>query len=372
MKLFKLPDLGEGLVEVEIVAWHVAVGDRVAEDDPLISVETAKAVVEIPSPESGCIEQCYGQPGDIVQVGDPLVEFVAAGEGKRDTGTVVGRVESSDQRLREEPQIEIAGGVAASGMRATPAVRALAHRLNVELSVVTPSGRKGNITAADVERVARLFAEVGPLEPLRGARRSMANNMTRAHAEVVAVTVSDDADIDAWCSTGDITLRLIRALIAGCEAEPSLNAWYDSHSLGRRLLRQIHLGVAVDTPDGLFVPVLRNAAGQAPEALRAQLDALKQQVVSRKIPPEALRGQTITLSNFGTFAGRYADPVIMPPTVAILGAGRARREAVVSEGGELAAHMRLPLSLSFDHRAVTGGEASRFLARVIEDLQRSE
>ena len=366
MKIFKLPDLGEGLVEVEILEWHAKAGDEIKEDDLLVAVETAKAIVDIPSPQNGRITQCYGKPGDIVQVGDPLVEFDTDEPDKVDAGTVVGKVETGHGTLRESPA---ATSGTATAVSATPAVRALAHQLNVDLSVVTPSGRNGAVTAADVQRVAKIFEEVGPLEKLHGARRAMALNMAKAHTEVVAVTVSDDADIEAWAKTGDISVRLTCAIVAGCRAEPSLNAWYDSHSIGRRLIPQVHLGVAVDTEEGLFVPVLRDADNKDEKTLRKELNAVKEKVRTRKILPEDLRGQTFTLSNFGTFAGRYADPIILPPTVAILGAGKTR-QAVVPVEDEIAIHTILPLSLSFDHRAVTGGEASRFLGVVIADLEK--
>lgn len=370
MRLFKLPDLGEGLAEAEIVQWHILEGDEVQCDQILVVVETAKAIVEIPSPESGRIARLYGQPGDILHIGDPVVEF-DTGESEcedSDAGSVVGRVETNRGVMVEAPTTV---GRAATGAKTTPAVRALAHRLNVDLSIVAPSGSDDTITAADVQRAARTLAQVGPLEVLRGARRSMARAMVRAHAEVVAVTVCEDADIHAWASTEDITLRLIRALVAGVKAEPALNAWYDSQNLGRRVLAKIDLGIAVDTPDGLFVPVLRDVAARDGANLRHGLDALKQAVKSRSIPPEELRGYTITLSNFGTFAGRYADPVVMPPTVAILGAGKVRA-AVVPVDGQPSVHNILPLSLSFDHRAVAGGEATRFLAAVILDLEKTE
>ncbi|MEN8107823.1 MAG: dihydrolipoamide acetyltransferase family protein [Pseudomonadota bacterium] len=367
MNIFKLPDLGEGLVEAEIVEWHAREGADIREDELLVAVETAKAIVDLPSPQSGRIKQCFGKPGDIIHVGDPLVEFESAATQKADSGTVVGRVEVGTEQLRESPATI---GKTTAGVRATPAVRALAQRLNVDLSIVTPSGTEGTVTAADVQRVAEIFAAMGPLEPLRGARRAMARNMARAHAEVVVVTVSDDADIEPWVEAGDITVRLIRAITAGCRAEPALNAWYDSHSIGRRLIPEIHLGIAVDSKDGLFVPVLRNAGNKDTATLRQELDALKDKVRSRSIPPAELRGQTFTLSNFGTFAGRYADPVVLPPTVAILGAGKVRPVVVATDTGT-AVHRILPLSLSFDHRTVTGGEASRFLGVVIEDLQKN-
>jgi pyruvate dehydrogenase E2 component (dihydrolipoamide acetyltransferase) len=254
-------------------------------------------------------------------------------------------------------------------VKAAPAVRALAQRLEVDLSIVTPTGPNDTVTSKDVERVARILKEVGPLEMLRGVRRTMARSMAHAHAEVVPVTVNDDADLHAWWSgTGTLMLRLIRAIVAGCKAEPSLNAWYDSRAIGRRVLKNIHLGVAVDSPDGLFVPVLRDVGARTPEDLQTGLERLRRDVRARTIPPEELRGYTFILSNFGTFGGRYANPIVQPPTVAILGAGRVR-EAIVAVNGAPVAHPMLPLSLTFDHRAVTGGEATRFIAAVIADLE---
>ncbi|MGH8581459.1 MAG: dihydrolipoamide acetyltransferase family protein [Gammaproteobacteria bacterium] len=370
MRLFKLPDLGEGLVEAEIVQWHIAEGEEVKRDQPLVAVETAKAIVDIPSPETGRIVRLYGQTGDILHIGDPLVEFDTGEPTSKaaDAGTVVGRVETGRTVMIEPPATV---GRAATGAKTTPAVRALAHRLNVDLSIVTPTGPDDTITAADVQRVAKILAEVGPLEPLRGARRSMARAMAQAHAEVVPVTVCEDADIHAWKADEDVSLRLIRALVAGCKAEPALNTWYDGQNLGRRVLNKIDLGIAVDTPEGLFVPVLREVGTRDRADLRSGLNAIKQAVKERTIPPEELRGYTIILSNFGTFAGRYADPVVMPPTVAILGAGKIR-PAVVPADGQPQVHRILPLSLTFDHRAVTGGEATRFLAAVIMDLEKPE
>ena len=375
MSVFKLPDLGEGLQEAEISAWHVAPDDEVEIDQPLLAVETAKAIVEIPSPRAGKIKRLFGNPGDILQVGAPLGEFVGGAEhgdvaepGARDAGTVVGRVEKGDEVTRE--RATPAGRSGAAAVKATPAVRALARRLDVDLAVVTPSGPNDTVTARDVERVARIFRELGPLELLRGVRRTMARSMAQAHAEVAPVTVSDDADLAAWWPNGDeLMMRLIRAIAAACKAEPALNAWFDTHALGRRLLPQVHLGIAVDTPEGLFVPVLRNIGERSADDLRAGLERLRRDTRARRIPPEEMRGYTFTLSNFGTFGGRYANPIVQPPTVGILGAGRVR-DAVVAVDGVPAVHPVLPLSLTFDHRAVTGGEATRFLAAVISDLKK--
>jgi len=367
MKTFRLPDLGEGLQQAEISEWHVAENDDVAVDQPLLSVETEKAIVEIPSPRSGRIKRLLAKPGDLLSVGATLVEFADGADERRDAGSVVGRLDAevAPPRARTAPN----GTAAPERARGTPAVRALAQRLDVDLAIVTPTGPNETVTAKDVERVARILKEVGPLEMLRGVRRTMARSMAQAHAEVAPVTVNDDADLSAWWGGEQVLmLRLIRAIAAACKVEPALNAWYDNRAMGRRVLETIHLGIAVDTPDGLFVPVLRDIGRRTAGDLREGLERLRRDVRARTIPPEELRGYTFILSNFGTFGGRYANPIVQPPTVAILGAGHVRDE-VVAVSGQPAVHPILPLSLTFDHRAVTGGEATRFLSAAIADLQ---
>jgi len=367
MNIFKLPDLGEGLIEAEIVTWHAKTGDEIKKGEPLVSVETDKAIVEIPAPESSHISKCYGNEGDIVQVGDPLVEF--ASKETSDSGTVVGEVKHGDQVVKERAAT-ISGKKESVGVRATPAIRALASRLDVDLSIVTPTGPKHTVSAGDVQRVAKILAEVGPMQPLRGVRRAMARTMAQSHAEVVAVTLHDVADIHQWPADADISCRLIQAILDACKAEPSLNAWYDAHAIGRRLLKNVDLGVAVDTEDGLFVPVIKDIGQYSAAELRETLDTTKAAVADRTISPDALRGHTFTLSNFGTIAGRYANPVVVPPAVAILGVGHAY-DAIVPEDGEPAVHRLMPLSLTFDHRAATGGEAGRFFGVLMESLQQA-
>ncbi|MGO4813084.1 dihydrolipoamide acetyltransferase family protein [Cupriavidus sp. 2MCAB6] len=363
MKIFKLPDLGEGLQEAEITEWHVKPGDTVAADQPLVSVETAKAIVEIPSPYAGQVARLFAAAGEIVHLGAPLAGFEGAGEPE-DAGAVVGDVKVGTQVVAEAPAALGRGGGA---VRAVPAVRALARQLDVDLAMITPSGADGVITAADVRRVAATLADLGPPEVLRGVRRAMAQNMARAQSEVAAATVIDDADIHAWAPGTDTTIRLVRALVAGCRAEPGLNAWYESQTGRRHVPKRIDVGIAVDLPEGLFVPVLRDTGNRDAADLRRGLDRMRADVRARKIAPEEMRGNTITLSNFGMIAGKYAAPIVVPPTVAILGAGRIH-DAVVASGGVPAVHRILPLSLTFDHRVVTGGEAARFLAAVIADL----
>jgi pyruvate dehydrogenase E2 component (dihydrolipoamide acetyltransferase) len=192
--------------------------------------------------------------------------------------------------------------------------------------------------------------------------------MTLSRDNVMECTVFDDADIEGWQAGGDYTVRLLRAIAAGCRAEPGLNAWFDGSTQGRRVFQPIHVGIAVDTADGLLVPVIRDVGSSAPGHLRAEVNRLKVGARERTLPPADLRDFTIMLSNFGVMAGRYATPVVVPPAVAILGSGRISTD-VVAVNGKIEAHRRIPLSLTFDHRCVTGGEAVRFLAAVIADLE---
>ncbi len=374
MSVFKLPDLGEGLQEAEIVTWHVGEGDHVVADQPLVSVETEKAVVEVPSPWSGRIAALFAQTGDTVAVGADLVDIEK--EIGADAGTVVGSVPSPGAppvRPAAPPPLLAPSG---AGVKCTPAVRALARELGVDLAAVTPTGAHGQVTREDVEAAASGAggaAEARPAEdwqPVRGVRRAMARNMTTSGRSVVPATIMDEADIHGWPADTDVTMRLVRAVGAGVAASPGLNAWYDA--AGERLLihPKVHLGIAVDTEDGLFVPVLNDILGRSGDDLKRGLEALKAAVRSRQIPLEHLRGQTLTLSNFGTLGGRHAHLVVVPPQVAIVGAGRVVRKAM-PDGEGVAVHAVLPMSLTFDHRVVTGGEAARFLMAMILDLEKS-
>ncbi|MEN3976081.1 dihydrolipoamide acetyltransferase family protein [Emcibacter sp. SYSU 3D8] len=373
MSLFKLPDLGEGLQEAEIVTWHVGEGDHVVADQPLVSVETEKAVVEVPSPWSGRVKALFAQTGDTVAVGADLVDIEQ--EIGADTGTVVGSVSSSPAppaAAKPAPPAAARGEV----VKCTPAVRALARDLGVDLATLAPSGAHGQVTREDVEAAATGGARHEPAradlewQKVRGVRRAMARNMAASGRSVVPATIMDEADIHGWAENADVTMRLVRAMAAGVAASPGLNAWYDA--AGERLLvhPEVHLGIAVDTGDGLFVPVLNDVANRPLDDLKRGLEALKAAVRSREIPLEHLRGQTISLSNFGTLGGRHAHLAIVPPQVAIAGAGRIVRK-VVPDGDGVAVHPVLPMSLTFDHRVVTGGEAARFLMALILDLEKS-
>ncbi len=365
MKTFKLPDLGEGLQEAEIVAWHIGVGERVVADQPLLSVETAKAVVEVPSPWSGRVSKTYGQPGEKITVGAPLVEIETIDE-TRDSGTVVGVLSATTMPAPE--LVRAAPARAPLRVKASPAVRQLASERGIDLANVIGSGPGGVVTQGDVEVATRHTPVSDDYAALRGVRRAMAEAMVRAGTEVVPATVTDEAIIDAWASNADPTTRLIRAIVAGCQAAPALNAWLDGKRLARRLHDTINLGVAMETADGLFAPVLRNIAERSDDDLRSGLDAMKRDVAARKVPLAELLGQTITVSNFGMLGGLHAALVIVPPQVAILGAGRIHR-APRLVGEAIRASRVMPLSLTFDHRAVTGAEAIAFLNAVIACLE---
>ena len=361
--IFVLPDLGEGLQEAEIVAWHVSEGENVVADQPLVSVETDKAVVEVPSPRSGRIARLFAAKGDLVKVGGPLAEYVSG--PVRDSGTIVGAL--------ERPKAERVASQSASGRPTqrlvAPAVRLLAKTLSVDIDQVEPSGANGSVSRADVERAARSITHLDAGEPLRGMRRAMAQRMSQAHREVVPAAVVDDADIGDWAGDEDLTVRLIRAMAMACRAEPALNALYSAQAGVRHLVSRIDVGIAVDTGDGLIVPVLRNVGERNSGDLRAGLDRLRSDAAARVVPPEELKGATITLSNFGRFGGRYAHLVVVPPQVAIVGAGRAS-DRVVAHAGIPVVRKVLPMSLVFDHRVVNGGEAARFLGALKDDLER--
>lgn len=433
LSVFRLPDLGEGLTEADVVEWYVAEGEAVALDQPVVALESAKAVVDVPSPVAGRVRRHCARPGETVATGAPLVEFEVEG-GERAGGAGIAAdavdavgpgasggsgeppaaVEPSDEPPSPAADADERLPVVRSDSRSTPggsegrpppgterinampAARAKARALGVDLASVAGTGPGGRIRVADVERAAERGQAPGQAErtaertgrsgspvrwtmeragavageALRGVRRTMAERMALSRARVVPVTVTEDADVGDWREDEDVTVRLIRAVVAGCAASPALNAWLDDDA-GRRILhRGVHLGIAADTGDGLFVPVLRDAGAREPEALRAEVDRLRAGAAARSLLPTELDGATITLSNFGTLAGRYGTPVVVPPQVAILGAGRVREEPV-ARGGKVVVRRRIPLSLTFDHRACTGAEASRFLAAAVADLERS-
>jgi pyruvate dehydrogenase E2 component (dihydrolipoamide acetyltransferase) len=199
----------------------------------------------------------------------------------------------------------------------------------------------------------------------------MAQGMAHSHATVVPTTLVEDVNISKWRKGTDALARYIRALCYAARIEPALNAWFDGENMERLLHPNVNVGIAVDTPDGLYVPVVHNADQLSMTESRARVQELREKIANKAIKPDDLANATITLSNFGSIAGRYGTPVVSPPQVAILGTGRFRNELQLTERG-IENQKMLPLSLTFDHRACTGGEAARFLAAVMEDLAKPE
>jgi len=410
MRTFNLPDLGEGLQEAEIVSWHVKEGDVVKVDQPLLSVETAKAVVDVPSPWAGKIAKIHGKAGDIIPTHSALVDFDIEGGSaapaskptsapapaaknsvaiEEDSGTVVGAVPTGNDLVAETAIIRKKQKKDPARVKALPSVRIKAKELGVDLTTVEATGKNDTVTLDDVKRAAsggsaaesapaakwdlpkaRTDVKYGVAEPLRGPRRAMHASMTKSRSEVAECTLFDDADIHGWQPGQDITVRIIRAIVAGCRAEPELNAWYDGEKLERTIHERIDLAMAVDTPDGLIVPILRRVETKNAQQLRSDLNRIKETTRNRSVSPADMKDPTITLSNFGMMAGRYATPVVVPPQVAILGTGGLRYDVVPVMGG-IEVHKRIPLSITFDHRCITGGTACRWLAAVIKDLERA-
>ena len=392
MKYFNLPDLGEGLTEAEISKWYIAEGDNINADQPMVSLETAKAIVDIPSPYSGKIKKIFGKPGETIKTGTPLVSFEETQtkdtSQHTDNATVVGSLEAHDTIIHESPTgISKSQGSKSNKVKAVPAVRMLARQLNVQIDKIKPANKNGIITANDVKKAANIEHDfsmkakpsastktcatnlAGEENTLKSIRRTMAINIDQAHREVAPVTVFDVADINAWNTHQDITLRLIRAIITGCQEEPALNAHFDSKSCSQKLFNTINLGLALDTPQGLYVPVLKDIAMLNDSTLRSQIENFKSLAASQSFTPDLLSDATFILSNFGSIAGRYATPMVIPPMVAIIGIGKIYDGVVVSENKQPVIHRLLPISLTFDHRAVTGGEAARFLHATIKSLE---
>lgn len=375
MKIFKLPDLGEGLPDAIIREWHVKAGEHVKKDQPIVAMETAKALVDVVAPFDAIIEKLFGDANDTIETGKPLIGFVGESnvEEKKDTGTVVGKIEQSEKTISENVFSHTAKTTQHS-VKATPAVRALARKLQVDLDTLSVSGNR--ISFDDVENAAKNAKksvsfkpdEIDGWENLSGIKRAMVMSMQQSHQDIVPVTIIDEADIYAWHGKQDITVRIIRAIITACKMEPALNAHFDGKKMQAKKFDSVNLGLAVDMPHGLFVPVMKSVETLSSEAMRETIERYKQQAQTKSIPQADLHGATIVLSNFGAIAGQYANPIILPPTVAIVGIGRITKKVMLDENQTPALHRTIPISLSVDHRAITGGEAARFLRAMMDAL----
>jgi pyruvate dehydrogenase E2 component (dihydrolipoamide acetyltransferase) len=345
----KLPDLGEGLTEGEIARWLVSEGQDVAEDDPLVEIQTDKTTVEIPSPAAGTVTRILVEEGKIVPVGTVLV--------------VIGGEPDGDQpRAEAAPQAPAPPAKA----RATPLVRRIARELGVDLDSVVGTGPQGRITEDDVRQAAGGEpAAEGRREPLRGVRRLIAEHMARAHREVPAVTWVEE------CDFGRVPLDLlVPTLLRTCALSlrefPELNARLEGDEIV--YLDRYDLGVAVQTDQGLVVPVVRSCDSRSIDELRADVDELAAKAREGKLEPHELRGSTFTITSAGKLAGLMVTPLINYPEVAILGVHRIGPRPVVRDG-EITVRQMGNISVTFDHRVVDGARAAAFGLAVIERLQ---
>ncbi|MCG9576281.1 2-oxo acid dehydrogenase subunit E2 [Vibrio tubiashii] len=378
MKSFLLPDLGEGLAESEIVEWHIKVGDSVELDQVVLTVETAKAVVEVPAPYSGVVVSRHGEAGDVINIGALLLEIEEQPElvgstvsqaKQQDAATVVGNVSQAAHHVDvDDFWIGSTHNPSADELiTALPSARLLAKKLGVELKTVKGTGPNGMINDSDIYNEAR--KQSPGTEVLKGARRTMVSTMSESHHHVAAVTITEEANLGDWLANEDISGRLIKAVVYACQEEPALNAWFDAETMTRCVHSRVNIGIAVDSSHGLYVPVLKHADEFEGDQVRQWLDETVKGIRERKIGRESLQNATITLSNFGAIAGIFATPVVSPPQVAIVGAGRIIDRVVMKDDKPISVKV-MPLSITFDHRACTGGEAARFTKKLVEHLQK--
>jgi pyruvate/2-oxoglutarate dehydrogenase complex dihydrolipoamide acyltransferase (E2) component len=367
---FKLPDLGEGVAEGEIARWLVEVGEEIAEDDPLVEIQTDKTTVEIPSPAAGTVARILVAEGELVPVGTPLV-VIGAGEVGGATEELQPRAEPEPLQ-REQPQASEGGKV-----QATPLVRRVAQELGVELAAVAGTGPGGRVTEDDVRAAAAPDTSRGPTPgrgrerrvPVRGVRRLIAEHLTTAHQEVPAVTVVEECDFtELGRARGERSYvpYLVQAVVAGLRQVPELNATLDGDEIV--LWERYDLGLAVQTDEGLVVPVLRGADALELEEIEAEAGRLAEGARARTLRPEELRGSTFTVTSAGRLGGLFATPLVNHPEVAILGLHRIAPRPV-ARGGEVVIRDVGLLSCTFDHRVVDGARASEFLLTVIGRLE---
>jgi pyruvate dehydrogenase E2 component (dihydrolipoamide acetyltransferase) len=413
---FKLPDLAEGLTEGEIVKWLVKVGDPVAEGQAFVQVETDKAVIDIPAPRNGIVLRLGAGEGETVQVGQVIAVFEEPGKAKegpprgkaapsrpRSVG-VVGELEEAPEEEAEEKEKEPprAAGLPGGELKilAVPMVRRLARDLGVDLRTVKGSGPGGRITKEDIRRAperkipekeaapavpgAPRFEVYGEVERirLRGVRKSIARSMALSKSKIPHALGIDEADITRLVALKEkareraaqkkihLTLLpfVIKVVVAALEEHPYLNSSFDGEQEEIILKKYYNIGIAVDTKDGLMVPVVKNVKGKNIFHLAEELADLSEKARSRTIDLADLKGGTFTITNYGAFGGTYGFPVIRYPEAAILGMGKFQEKPVVVDG-QIKVRKMLPLSLSFDHRIADGAGAIRFLKRVIELLE---
>jgi pyruvate dehydrogenase E2 component (dihydrolipoamide acetyltransferase) len=383
---FVLPDLGEGTTEGEVRKWVVKEGDAIEEHQTVLEVETDKAVVEVPSPRKGKVLKINKEVGDIVKVGEVLMTIAEAGEEAQEKPTP-----EEKQKTEERPKSVSVVGVLPEEeeeVLATPAVRAMAKELGVKLDTVRGSGPGGSITREDLMKASATETKAedlfGPVErlPFRGLRRTIARNLLLSQKATAFVTGMEEADIsDLWnlrekekkpLLEKGIHLTFlpffIKAVYHALLEYPMLNASLDEEREEVIVKKYYAIGVAVDTPEGLMVPVIRDAVGKTIRELSLEIQELSVKARERKIKLEEMKGSTFTITNYGHFGGIFATPIINYPDVAILGTGRISDKPWVKDG-KIVIRKTLPLSLTFDHRVTDGVYASKFLMKVVQYLE---
>ncbi len=354
---FKLPDLGEGLTEGEIAKWLVAEGDEIEEDAPLVEIQTDKTTVEIPSPAAGKVARILVAEGDVVPVGTVLVVI---GEDEAVAATSEKQADVAVQ-LHHSPE-------PVARVQATPLVRKIAQELGVDVASLTPTGPGGRVTEADVRTAASVDStqsSEGRRERVRGVRRQIVEHLTRAHREVPAVTYVEECDF----SNLDLKLLLptvLKATAAALQEFPELNARLEGDEIV--YLERYDLGIAVQTDQGLVVPVVRDCDTRDVEALRADIAALADRAREGTLTAEELRGSTFTVTSAGKLSGLFVTPLVNYPEVGILGVHRIGPRAVVRDG-EVVVRPMGNISVTFDHRVVDGARAAAFTLAVIDRLQ---
>jgi pyruvate dehydrogenase E2 component (dihydrolipoamide acetyltransferase) len=353
---FKLPDLGEGVAEGEVARWLVETGQEIAEDDPLVEIQTDKATVEVPSPAAGIVSAILVQAGELVPVGTPLVVI---GDGDEPPPAAA---PSTDEPKKEAP-------ASAGRAQATPLVRKIAADLGVDLASLTGSGPGGRITEEDVRAGTARDHERARRVPLRGIRRRIAEHLTESHRNVPAVTVVEECDLTELAgSRGDRSFLayLLAAAVEGLRVIPELNARLDGEEIV--IWERYDFGVAVQTDEGLVVPVLRDVDAKSLEELDAEAQRLAEGARAGRLKPEELRGSTFTVTSAGRLGGLFATPLVNYPEVGILGLHRIAERPVVRDG-EIVVRSIGWLSCTFDHRVVDGLRASEFLLEVAGGLE---
>jgi pyruvate/2-oxoglutarate dehydrogenase complex dihydrolipoamide acyltransferase (E2) component len=361
---FRLPDLGEGLTEAEIARWLVAEGDQVAEDQPLVEVQTDKTTVEIPSPRAGTVLKVLVDEGDVAPVGAVLVVIGEAGEQLLRAVDTAGR-EGGERE--QEPLVAVVPPDPTAAVRATPAVRRLAKELGVELVGLAGSGPGGRIVEEDVRTAVPVAGATrsGRRIPVRGIRRAIVEQVTRTHREVPAVTFVEECDFTGL-DLARLVPHAIHAAAAALEAFPELNARLDGDDIV--LLDRIDVGVAVQTDDGLVVPVVRDCGHRTVDEIAAEVTRLADGARAGSLVADELRGSTFTITSAGRLGGLFVTPLVNHPEVAILGLHRVADRPVALDGQVVVRRMG-NVSVSFDHRVVDGTRAAAFCLDVIGRLQ---